>query len=110
MRGLRSSIDQLRASDPDLADKLTAVNQGLEDLTLTLAQNNYGDGGEEGLGRLNPFGRLVVRQQGLLDDRDKLISQIRGRKGLESFLKPPSFDDLRPAAVRGPVIMINHCR
>jgi len=110
MRGLRSSIDQLRASDPDLADGLAAINQDIEVLALTSAQNNYGDGGEEGVDGMGPFGRLVVRQQGLLDDRDTLISQIRARKGLESFLKPPSFDNLRSAAVRGPVIVINHCR
>jgi len=110
MRGLRSSIDQLRASDSDLADELAAINQDLEVLTLTLAQNNYGDGGEEGLEGMGPFGRLVVRQRGLLDDRDKLISQIRTRKGLESFLKLAPFDNLRSAAVRGPVVMINHCR
>ena len=84
MRGLRSSIDQLRASDPDLADRFAAVNQDLEVLTLVFAQNNYGGGGEEGLEGIGigPFGRLVVRQQGLLDDRDKLISQIRARNGL----------------------------
>jgi len=110
MRGLRSSVDQLRASDPDLADKLAVINRDLEVLTLTFAQNNYGDGGEEGLEGMGPFGRLVVRQRGLLDDRDKLISQIRSRKGFESFLKLASFDNLRSAAVRGPVVMINHCR
>jgi len=109
MRGLRSSIDQLRASDPDLADKLAAVNQDLEVLTLTLTQNKYGDGGEEGLEGMDPFGSLVVRQRGLLDDRHKLISQIQARKGLESFLKPPSFDNLRSAAVCGPVVIVNHC-
>jgi len=108
MRGLRSSIDQLRASDRDLAEKFTAVNQDLEGLTLNLAQNNYGDGGGEGPKGMDPFGRLVVRHQQLLDDRDELISQIRTRKGLDSFLKPPSFENLRSAAVRGPVVMINH--
>jgi len=102
MRGLRSSIDQLRASDSELADELAAINQNLEVLTLTFGQNNYGDGGEECPEGMDPFGRLVVRQRGLLDDRDKLISQIRTRKGLESFLKPPSFDLLRSAAVRVP--------
>ena len=110
MRGLRSSIDQIRVSDPDLADKLAAINQDLEVLTLTLAQKTYGGGGEEGLEGMDPFGRLVVRQQGLLEDREKLISLIRSRKGLVSFLEPPSFDHLRSAAVRGPVIVINHCR
>ena len=110
MRGLRSSIDQLRASDSDLADKFATINQDLEVLTLSFAQNTYGDSGEECLEGMDPFGRLVVRQQGLLGDRDELISQIRSRNGLESFLKPPSFDNLRSAAVRGPVIIINHCR
>jgi len=110
MRGLRSSIDQLRAPHPDLADKLAAINQDIEVLALTSAQNNYNDGGEEGPERMDPFSPLVVRQRGLLDDRDKLISQIRARKGLESFLKPPTFDNLRSAAVRGPVIVINHSR
>ena len=110
MRGLRSSIDQLRASDPDLADKLAAINHDLEVLTLTLSQNNYGEGGEEGHEGTDPYGRLILRQRGLLNDRDKLISQIRARNGLESFLKSPSFDDLHSAAVRGLVIMINHCR
>ena len=89
MRGLRSSIDQLRASDPYLADKFAAVNQDLEVLTLTFAQNNYGDGGEDDLEEMGSFGRLVARQQGLLDDRERLISQIRARRGLESFLIPP---------------------
>ena len=111
MRGLRSTIDQLRASDSEAADEFAAINQDLEVLTLTLAQNNHGGGGgEEGLEGMDPFGRLIVRQRGLLDNRDRLISQTRSRKGMESFLKPPSFDNLRSAAVRGPVIMINHCR
>ena len=110
MRGLRSSIDQLRASDPDLADKFAAINQGLENLTLISAQNNYGDGEEEVLEGMDPYGHLVVRQRGLVDGREKLISQIRARHGFESFLKPPSFDNLRSATVRGPVIMINNCR
>ena len=110
MRGLRSSIDQLRASDSELADKLTAINQDLEALTLTFGQSNYGDGKEEGLEGMDPFSRLVLKQRGLLDDRDKLISQIRTREGFESFLKPLSFDDLRSATERGPVIIINHNR
>jgi len=110
LRGLRSSIDQLRASHPDSADKLAAINHDIEVLALTSAQNDYRDGGEEGVEGMGPFGRLVVRQRGLLDDRDKLISQIRARKGLESFLKPPTFDNLRSAAVRGPIIIINHSR
>jgi CHAT domain-containing protein len=107
MRGLRSSIDQLHAFDSEAADDLAAINHDLEVLPSTFAQNNYGS--EEGLEGMAPFGRLDVLQQGSLDDRDKLISQIQTVKGFESFLKPPPFENLRSAAVRGPVIMINHC-
>src|SRR6267142_1358164 len=112
MRGLRSSIDLLRVSDPQLADKFAAVNRDLEMLALTLSPDGHGgaSGGDDDLEGMDPFGRLVVRQQKLLDDRDKLISQIRARKGLEAFLKAPSFDNLRSAAMRGPVIVINHCK
>ncbi|KAH9965133.1 CHAT domain-containing protein [Lactifluus volemus] len=59
---------------------------------------------------MGPFGRLVVRQQKLLEERDELISQIRALPDFGNFLKSPSFDALRSAALRGPVIMINHCR
>jgi len=110
MRGLRSSVEYLCASDSDLADKFAAINQDLKDLTLTFAQNNYSDGEEEALEGMGPFGHLVVQQQRLLDDRDKLISQIQAQNGLESFLKPLSFDNLRSAAVLGLVVMVNHCR
>ena len=109
MRGLRYSIDQVRWADPALAEKFATINQDLEELALTFAQNSYGDGGEEGPEGMDPFGHLVVRQQGLLNDRDKLISQIQALPGFESFLEPPSFDNLRSAAVHGPVIIINHC-
>jgi len=48
IRGLRSSIDQLRTSDPDLADMFAVVNRDIEVLTLTFAQDNYGDSGKGG--------------------------------------------------------------
>ncbi|KAH9019072.1 CHAT domain-containing protein [Lactarius pseudohatsudake] len=59
---------------------------------------------------MDPFGQLVVKQRKLVEERDTLISQIRGRPGFERFLKTPSFTTLRSAASRGPVIIINHCR
>ena len=56
------------------------------------------------------FGHLVVRQRKLVDDHNKLISQIQVLPGFETFLKSPSFDNLHSAAARGPVIIINHSR
>jgi CHAT domain-containing protein len=108
MRGLRTSIDQIRATDSHLAEKFAAVNRDLEMLTLTISSNSD-DYGRDGRSiRMDPFGHLVVQQRKLLDYRNKLISQIQALPGLETFLKSPSFDNLRSAAVRGPVIIINH--
>ena len=54
------------------------------------------------------FGRVVVKQRKLLDERNSLITQIRSLPGFENFLMAPSFDTLRSAAACGPVIIINH--
>jgi hypothetical protein len=114
MRGFRSFISRLRAADPALAEKFAAVNKELEILTTSIAPggnvepdlNGVGlEGGEE----MDPFGRLVVKQQALVEEREKLASQIQSLPGFEGFLKGPSFGYLRSAAVHGPVVVINHC-
>ncbi len=109
MRGLRTSIDQIRAADTHLADKFEAVNRDLEILTLKITPNSKGDSREDGV-RMDPLGHLIVQQRKLLDERNKLISQIQALPRLETFLKSPSFDKLRAAAARGPVVIINHCK
>jgi CHAT domain-containing protein len=58
---------------------------------------------------MDPCGHGVVRKQRLLDDREKLITQIQALSGFDTFLKPPSFETLRSAASHGPVVIINHC-
>ena len=59
---------------------------------------------------MDPFGHLVVKQWNLVEEHDRLISQIRIQPGFDTFLIPPSFDTLRSAAVGGPVILINHSK
>ena len=108
MRGLRTSTDQIRAIDYELAVKFAAVNRDLELLTLTTSSNNNDNNRDDGTVGMDPFGRLVVRQRELLDYRKTLISQIQALPGFETFFKSPSFDNLRSAAARGPVIIINH--
>jgi len=108
MRGLRSSIDQIRSIDPHLADNFTAVSRELETLTLAISPSTNVDNRDSDVEGMDPFGHLVVRQRKLLDDREKLISQIQALPGFDTFLKPPSFDTLRSAALHGPVIIINH--
>jgi CHAT domain-containing protein len=110
MRGLRTSLDQLRAVDTPLAEKLANINRELETLTTTTVFSGVSldDSGAEGHGRMDPFGRLVTKQRKLTEERERLILDIRTLPGLDRFLMAPSFDTLRSAAARGPVIIINH--
>ena len=109
MRGLRNPVDQLRALNLPLAEKFAAVNRDLESLTTSGSPVVWMEGGQVGGDEgMDPFGRLVMKQRKLVQERDSLISQIRAQPGLDSFLTPPSFDILRSAAAGGPVILINH--
>ncbi|KAH9025947.1 CHAT domain-containing protein [Lactarius pseudohatsudake] len=113
MRGLRTPMVQLVEEDPPLAKRFAEINQELEALTTSITPSGrpeMEDGVGEGSDGMDPFGRLVVKQRKLVQERDSLISQIRGRPGLQGFLKAPSFTALCSAASHGPVIIINHCR
>ena len=106
MRGLRTSLDQIRFADSNLADKFSAVNRELEKQAFSLNNNVDGNNDLEGM---DSYGHSVVRKQKLLNDREKLITQIQDLPGFDTFLRPPSFDTLRSAASHGPVIIISHC-
>ncbi|KAI9433436.1 CHAT domain-containing protein [Lactarius psammicola] len=111
MRHFRASIDKLLQADPQLADKFAAVNQDLEELTKSIPPShglNVDDDGADDLRAVDPFGRLLLKQRGLLKERDNLISQIQALPGFDSFLTSPSFNTLRSAASSGPVIIINN--
>jgi len=111
MRGFRTSIHQL-ALTPHLAEEFTDVNLELERLTTSVSPGiamNNDNGLEDGDG-MDKFGRLVVRHRELLVKRKELVSKIQALPGIEGFLKKPSFDTLRSAAVRGPVIIVNHSK
>ncbi|KAH9993125.1 hypothetical protein BJV74DRAFT_795650 [Russula compacta] len=86
MRGLRTSIDQLRAVNLHLAQAFAAVNQDLEVLTISGSPVvRMGDGQVGGHEGMDPFGRLVVKQRKLVEERDGLISQIRAQPGFDIF-------------------------
>jgi hypothetical protein len=50
------------------------------------------------------FSHLVVKQGKLLEERNSLISQIQSLPDFKSSLMSLSFDTLRSAASRGPVV------
>jgi CHAT domain-containing protein/tetratricopeptide (TPR) repeat protein len=110
MRGLRTSIDQLHAVDTPLAEQFANINRELETLTMTTVSPDVSlnDSGAEDRDKMEPFGRLVMKQRKLMEEREGLIMHIRTLPGFERFLTAPSFDALRSAAARGPVIIINH--
>jgi CHAT domain-containing protein len=113
LRGLRTSIDQLKGAYPVLASRLSAINQDLETLmTSTLPVENVDTevGVAERDSGMDEFGHLLKKQRVLLDERDTLISQIQRHPGFENFLKAASFDTLSATASRGPVIIVNHCK
>ena len=113
MHGLRTSTDRLRTTDPDLAEKITAVNMEIEILTTSATSDRSigtNDEGFDGDGGMAQLSGLIVKQQELLKERDALILEIRGLPGFENFLLPLPFDTLRSAASHGPVIIINHCK
>jgi len=110
MRGLRPSIDQIRLADSSLAENFAALNRDLEALILPISLDNNIISGASVPEGMDTFGHIVIQQRKLADDREKLISQIRALPGLDNFLKPLSFDILRSAACRGPVVIINHCK
>ncbi|KAH9171559.1 CHAT domain-containing protein [Lactarius sanguifluus] len=112
MRGLRTPT-QLIEEDSPLAKRFSEINQELEAMTVSVTPNampETEDDGTQSRDGTDPFGRLVVKQRRLVEERDALVSQIQGRPGLEGFLKAPSFTTLRSVASRGPVIIINHCK
>jgi len=109
MWGFRTSIHQIGFAS-HLAEEFTAVNRELETLTTSVSPDIVMNGDNEDGDRMDKFGRLVVRHRELLTKREELVSQIQASPGLEGFLKKPSFDTLRSAAVRGPVIIVNHSK
>ncbi|KAH8978823.1 CHAT domain-containing protein [Lactarius akahatsu] len=113
MRGLRTPIAQFVEEDSPLAKRFSGINQELEAMTVSITPSGrpeMEDGIAQGGDWMDPFGRLVVKRQKLMEERDALVTQIQGQPESEGFLKAPSFTTLRSAASRGPVILINHCR
>jgi hypothetical protein len=109
MRGLRTSVDQLRTVDPALADKFRDLSEALEAVTtsMSLYENSEtppdtGGGHEE----TDVFSQTLKKQRRILQDRQ---AQIRKLPAFDSFLKAVPFHTLRNAASGGPIVIINHC-
>ena len=115
LRGFRASVDHPVSSHLLLAEKFATVNRKLKALALsgTLRGDTDVDDGrvrDREVRWMDPFSRIVTKQRELSKERSTLISHIQSLPGLGDFLSPPSFEKLRCAASRGPVIIVNHSK
>ncbi|KAI9444064.1 CHAT domain-containing protein, partial [Lactarius indigo] len=82
MRGLNTPMAQLIEDLPSIKNSRY--------LTISITADWEGQKWETASPRISdamdPFGRLVVRRQKLVEERDTLVSQIRSLPGLEGFL------------------------
>ncbi|KAI0285177.1 CHAT domain-containing protein [Russula brevipes] len=117
MRGLRTPMDELRASNhTTLARRFAAISDELENIT-TLGQARETVSGprdhttpDDLHTRPDRFSQMMENVRRLEHGRGEIIGQIRLLPGFEDFLKAVPFEALQTAAACGPVIVINHCR
>lgn len=112
MRGLRTSVGQLRSVDPALADNFRDVSQALEAVTTSVSLHENSEippGTERDHEEADAFSHTLKEQRRIMQDRQAILSQIRKLSGFESFLKAVPFHTLRHAASGGPIVIINHC-
>ncbi|KAJ1303073.1 hypothetical protein OPQ81_011274 [Rhizoctonia solani] len=98
---LRSPLDQLRSSNPALADRLQDVSNQLHD-----AGSQSRESQALSSGSLTPE-QVAQKHRQLAKDYEGLIVQVRTLPGFEDFLQPIKAKGLLRATQNGPVVVIN---
>ncbi|MFJ6722559.1 CHAT domain-containing protein [Streptomyces sp. NPDC091259] len=98
----RTDHRALLAQVPELADRLSQVLDELDRLPDRPAGTNTF--GVQDRRRVNEQRAALARQ------REELLAEIRALPGLARFLRAPSFDTLRAAAARGPIVLLSASR
>ncbi|MGW0434512.1 CHAT domain-containing protein [Micromonospora sp. NPDC003197] len=86
----RAELIALRASHPDLADRLAALRE------------------DQPVGTDEPAN--AARRRRLAQEWDEVVAAVRTRPGLANFLLPMPFVELAEAATDGPVVLVNVSR
>ncbi|KAG8837358.1 hypothetical protein FRC18_009412 [Serendipita sp. 400] len=95
---LRTPVDELRAVEPDLADRLLHVSSLLDQGMKSTKSQNKGE----------PSLEEEARQyRALARERDEIIEKIRLLPRFGDFLRPLKLRQLVNAAKGGPVVVIN---
>lgn len=114
MLQLRTPFDDLSAKDPELAQKLRKVGQGLEyegarSSAPFLPEYRQSDLEEKVLPTtdMSELKEESTRFQNLALEWERLLQQAREIPGFEHFMRPPRASELMRATEHGPVAMIN---
>ncbi|KAJ7108260.1 CHAT domain-containing protein [Mycena epipterygia] len=101
---LRTSLDDLRVSDPLLATKLTELSRQLEQSSFREASRNLRPAGHPGLISVEAE---AANCQRLNEKWDETVQIVRSSvAGFEDFMQPRNLSKLRLAAARGPVVIL----
>ncbi|KAJ7436030.1 TPR-like protein [Mycena latifolia] len=99
---LRTPVDDLRKSHPDLADELVSYSTQLEAAGIKSHAIVGMDAGPS-----QSLHAVAQDAHALADKRTKLLKQIRKLAGFERFLLPKPISELSLAATMGPVVLLN---
>ncbi|PSR79574.1 hypothetical protein PHLCEN_2v6985 [Hermanssonia centrifuga] len=112
MRGYRHPIEKLQESDAGLAEQFKGVCQQLERLNVSSEYKVLGvppipiSITPQAAHELE-FDAKVTNNRELLDDYERIVSEIRQLDGFTSFLQATPFPSLQEAASGGPIILVN---
>jgi CHAT domain-containing protein len=105
---LRSPLDELRAIAPGTADRFQHLSR---QLSAAAPPQQRLSPGEPGLkARILDATNRIARLQQASRDQDQLLAQIRGIKGFEDFMRPPTPRQVLDDAGAGPVALLNLSR
>ncbi|TFY50453.1 hypothetical protein EVG20_g11508 [Dentipellis fragilis] len=98
--GLRMSMDELKAQEPALAEKLLQVGRSLDTASSHMGDMSrllQDDSSEEILGQ---------NCRHLAEEWERLVAEVRRIPGFEGFLLPKHLEHLRKASRHGPVVIL----
>ena len=96
---LRTPVDDLRTTDPKLAEELALISIDLEQGSAHAFQAG-GDNNE----------KAAQKHRRLTKEWVRVIEQVRQLPGFKHFLLPKQYSELRNAACDGPVVVLNSSR
>ncbi|KAJ7828707.1 CHAT domain-containing protein [Mycena leptocephala] len=97
---LRTPVDELRNSHPDLATELVSLSTSLE--TAGTQSHAAADATKP-----QSLQSIAKKSHALALERSHVLQQIRELPGFERFLLPKPISELSPAAQKGPVAILN---